>query len=565
MAAKLFEAHCRERGLTILRELQAEVVGYRPVNAVYLVLDVDGLVKVFKQLPDLVTLKKPEIDEAEAYRLIGTQKFLPKAYGVTELSDGSRWLRLETCYGQPLTDFVQSGKPLDQTEAEHIIGQLAEAIAMLHSRRLLYMDIRPENVIVNGQDIRLLDLGDVCHVAELHETFATYMHDTVYTAPETFLRGEASAATDIFQLGILSYQLLTGEHPFADPIEVERDEEQRVRYKKAHTLSTPKCVLAERDSKFAIIDKMLARDQNDRPTAAEIRDAFKSATVIDVKHRARKPIPATNGTVLFPARLGVPHRGHIDYISRLLELGFKVTIALQMSYAHSSEDPLPKWLVMKMIGQALRERGFSESSFRIYCSPYFATDALYRMHFAMLRGQENIVAVASGNPEVQRLLGTDLPVIGQAHVFGSEGEAFEVRSWGARLREAIRRGDRETFRSLVAPGVETILSFEQLQAYCAEQSPLQFVWGHDNWGQVFAVIYDMMGKVLKKTRVSSFSSPEEALIHDFPGTKVLDLYNATTIFEMDGLRRHLYYIGAKLDKTNNMIIGFNLLDEEDQE
>lgn len=182
MSAKNFEQYCRERGLTILRTLQEEFAPF--TNPVFLVLDSDGLVKVYKQLLDRNLLKPDEIDEAKAYEKIGQQSFLPRAYGVTELSDNSRWLRLETCYGQTLDDFIGPTPPMSPAEANYIIRRLAEAIAIIHEHGLLYMDIRPKNVIVNGKDVRLIDLGD-CVVAPKDRKVITHVHDHAFSAPET--------------------------------------------------------------------------------------------------------------------------------------------------------------------------------------------------------------------------------------------------------------------------------------------------------------------------------------------------------------------------------------------
>src|SRR5208282_2011668 len=264
----------------------------------------------------------------------------------------------------------------------------------------------------------------------------------------------AQPASDIFQLGILYHQLLTGRHPFSDGLPPETDHELlRLRDCLANTMLTAKL-----HGKNDLLARMLDGDPARRPTGVEVAEALKGCKSPSGRGRPHS-IPEANGTVLFPARIGIPHRGHVDFIARLLELGYEVAVSLNAAYVLTHMDPLPKWLVLKMIGRSLALRGLDTRRVRFFCTPLFDDAEQIGLHHALMPWHEEVVAVASGNPEVRRLFQGRWPIIDQAALFGCEGEEYEPRSWGRRLREAVRNNDRVVFDELIAPGAEEIMSF----------------------------------------------------------------------------------------------------------
>ena len=111
-----------------------------------------------------------------------------------------------------------SGTPQGATEAAHLARQLADAVAHAHDNGVLHRDIKPSNVLFCGDTVKLADFG----LAKLidRETDLTETKDVIgtpaYMSPEQ-AAGDRSAIgkpTDVFTLGILLYEMLTGVTPF---------------------------------------------------------------------------------------------------------------------------------------------------------------------------------------------------------------------------------------------------------------------------------------------------------------------------------------------------------------
>ncbi|WP_420641718.1 BREX system ATP-binding domain-containing protein [Candidatus Leptofilum sp.] len=101
-------------------------------------------------------------------------------------------------------------QPLD--DKIKLIEQLLQALAYLHRRGVLHRDLKPENVLVQDHTVRLLDFG----LAASEQIGSSASTGTpLYMAPELYEGGSYSEAADLYAAGVLFYQLLTGEHPFA--------------------------------------------------------------------------------------------------------------------------------------------------------------------------------------------------------------------------------------------------------------------------------------------------------------------------------------------------------------
>lgn len=138
-----------------------------------------------------------------------------------------------------LSKFV-SGVQIDKYVAQHleksqdrvekicnIIYPVLDALEYVHSRGVIHRDVKPSNIMIeNESNIRLMDLG----IARMNggNQFSRYgfIGTPQYSAPEQITREKASnvqinSTTDIYELGITFYELLTGKNPFDSPTEIE--------------------------------------------------------------------------------------------------------------------------------------------------------------------------------------------------------------------------------------------------------------------------------------------------------------------------------------------------------
>ena len=134
-------------------------------------------------------------------------------------SDTKLFLVMEIAPGKELLDVVAAG-PLSEADAKVYIMQLVSAIAYLHSRAVVHRDLKPENVLVDQstRSLKVIDFG-LTGVIRKNAVMATSCGSSYYSAPEvTYANGDGydGIKADAWSLGILSYIILTGSHPFID-------------------------------------------------------------------------------------------------------------------------------------------------------------------------------------------------------------------------------------------------------------------------------------------------------------------------------------------------------------
>ncbi len=141
-------------------------------------------------------------------------------YDVGE-AGGTPYIVMELLEGKPLDQLLQNG-PLDVTTALQISIQLAEALAFAHSQHVVHRDIKPSNIIVapDGHSVKLLDfgiarVGDMVFDAESVRTQVGQVLGTPrYMSPEQALGSEIDGRSDLFSVGVVLYEMLSGRRAF---------------------------------------------------------------------------------------------------------------------------------------------------------------------------------------------------------------------------------------------------------------------------------------------------------------------------------------------------------------
>jgi serine/threonine-protein kinase len=127
------------------------------------------------------------------------------------------YLVTEYIEGKSLREVVSEATPMAPVEAVALIRKIAEGLAYCHANAVVHRDMKPDNVLITtgGQPI-ILDFGLALTKDARRVTFATTVAGTPdYMAPEQCEGGRGDARTDIYALGIMLYELLTGKTPFA--------------------------------------------------------------------------------------------------------------------------------------------------------------------------------------------------------------------------------------------------------------------------------------------------------------------------------------------------------------
>src|SRR6185295_2712151 len=151
-----------------------------------------------------------------------------------KLDDGSFFLALEYVEGKSLREVIAQG-PLELGRALHIARQIASGLGRAHSIKIVHRDLKPENVMLVERDgdpdfVKVLDFGiakvqigeltagDVDAAASPGQpvlTQAGMVYGTPeYMAPEQALGQNVDARADLYALGIITYEMITGTRPF---------------------------------------------------------------------------------------------------------------------------------------------------------------------------------------------------------------------------------------------------------------------------------------------------------------------------------------------------------------
>ncbi|WP_332648070.1 Stk1 family PASTA domain-containing Ser/Thr kinase [Lysinibacillus sp. 54212] len=197
-----------------------ELIGGGGMSHVYLahdmILNRDVAIKI---------LRYDFTNEAELHR-----RFQREALSATSLShpnivsvydvgeDGDmHYIVMEYIKGKTLKQYIQEFSPLSPARSVHIMKQLTSAIAHAHENGIIHRDIKPQNILVDDDgNVKITDFGIATTLNATSYTQTNSVMGTVhYLSPEQARGGIATNKSDIYSLGIVLYELLTGELPFS--------------------------------------------------------------------------------------------------------------------------------------------------------------------------------------------------------------------------------------------------------------------------------------------------------------------------------------------------------------
>jgi serine/threonine-protein kinase len=275
-----------------------------------------------------------------------------------KLDDGSFFLVLEYVEGTSLRDLIAQG-PLASERALHIAYQMASALARAHALGIVHRDLKPENVMLVERDgdpnfVKVLDFG----IAKVPVgEFATERPGTVdggqvltqlgmvygtpeYMAPEQALGQAVDARADIYALGVILYEMLTGVRPF--------EAETKVALLGMKVTSDPPTLASKNpdirpsDSIETLVRRMLDKEAAHRfQDAREILEAIENSRIATAKTEApmgRMNLTPTPASARYRASLASVPRTTVDVGGAGLLAEKR---AQMMAWVHGARDKLP--------------------------------------------------------------------------------------------------------------------------------------------------------------------------------------------------------------------------------
>ena len=193
---------------------------------------------------------------------------IPRFFECGMLDDGRPWIAMELVEGLSLAQRMRG--PLDADHVIEIVASVADVLAAAHTRGVTHRDLKPENIILATETkfpVRVIDWGIAHHPAGVRFTNMNEAIGTpTYMAPEQARGGPTGGHCDVYGLGVVAYQALTGRAPFIGASSVEILVQHLNRPAPA---LAPRCPHAPYGL-VELVERMLAKNPAERPSAAEV-------------------------------------------------------------------------------------------------------------------------------------------------------------------------------------------------------------------------------------------------------------------------------------------------------
>ncbi|HEL2057926.1 TPA: Stk1 family PASTA domain-containing Ser/Thr kinase [Streptococcus suis] len=142
----------------------------------------------------------------------------PNIVRITDIGeeDGQQYLAMEYVNGLDLKKYIKDFAPLSNDDAVRIMGQILLAMRMAHTRGIVHRDLKPQNVLLTEDGTaKVTDFGIAVAFAETSLTQTNSMLGSVhYLSPEQARGSKATVQSDIYAMGIILFEMLTGRIPY---------------------------------------------------------------------------------------------------------------------------------------------------------------------------------------------------------------------------------------------------------------------------------------------------------------------------------------------------------------
>ena len=142
----------------------------------------------------------------------------PHIVRITDIGeeDGQQYLAMEYVAGLDLKRYIKEHHPLSNEEAVRIMGQILLAMRLAHTRGIVHRDLKPQNILLTPDGTaKVTDFGIAVAFAETSLTQTNSMLGSVhYLSPEQARGSKATIQSDIYAMGIIFYEMLTGHIPY---------------------------------------------------------------------------------------------------------------------------------------------------------------------------------------------------------------------------------------------------------------------------------------------------------------------------------------------------------------
>ena len=281
------------------------MVGKGAMGAIY-----KGYDPLISRWVAIKTITKAALDPTNLQHMINRFRHEAKAVGrlvhprIVQIYDYGEdselaYIVMELVNGKSLREHILSGAKFSVHQIGEIIRPLLDGLGYAHAEGVVHRDIKPSNVLINNDGrIKICDFG----IAHTESSELTQLGDVLgtpyYMSPEQFLGQPIDARTDIYAVGVIAYELLTGGRPFVGNSAEIMQQIVNTRAADPSSINPQLSPLFDQ-----VIQKALAKKSSERyQTASEFAEAFQRAVEAGSRPRA-EPSPAIAPGLLNAARM----------------------------------------------------------------------------------------------------------------------------------------------------------------------------------------------------------------------------------------------------------------------
>lgn len=177
-------------------------------------------------------MKNRFIEEAQNMALFAEEKDIVNVFAYFE-ANGTAYIIMEYIEGILLKTYLQTNEKMDEDQACRYLDALLLAVRKIHEKGIVHKDISADNIfLISSDQIKIFDFGAARFQNSESDKKLAAVVKTGYAPPEQYLsRGTLDYRTDIYAVGAVMYQMLTGEKPLESLERIENDRIQTISQK----------------------------------------------------------------------------------------------------------------------------------------------------------------------------------------------------------------------------------------------------------------------------------------------------------------------------------------------